>query len=106
VPPGQYADPDNGEVRRTATILQRIGARRPVGPDQLHGALLGFNRINGPDLHQPKEAHCKRGVHRHHDASTLNGYLISRHIEALSSDLGSVANREDNDKGVEISGWM
>ena len=79
-PPRQYADADDGQVRRTATILSRKEARRPFGPDELHGAHLGFNRVNATDLYQSKKTYGKGGIHRYHDASTLNGYFISRHI--------------------------
>ena len=87
-PPRQYADPDDGQVRCAAAILRCKEARRPFGPHELHGAHLRFNGINGTDLHQSKETYGKGGLHWYHNASTLNGYLISRHI-GLDRENGS-----------------
>src|SRR5215472_1999509 len=87
VPPGQQADPHDGQIGRTTAVLERIGARRPLGPDNFHGANLRFDRITGADLHDSKETNRQRGVDWHHNAPTLDGDLISRHIQPSDEEV-------------------
>jgi len=81
MPPGQQADPDNGQMRRATAIAECMRARRPLRLNELHRADLGINGTSGADLHDSQETNRQRGIDWHHNASTLNGYLIARHIQ-------------------------
>ena len=86
VPPRQEADPNNGEVWRTAAIALSIITRRPFVLNPLHSADFRFEGLRGADLHESKKAHRERARDGHDDAPTLNGYFISRHIECLTTE--------------------
>jgi hypothetical protein len=86
VPPGQQADPGDGQIGRTTTIFECIGARGPLRAHELHGANLSCNRIGRVNLHDAKESNCKRSINGHDDASALNGYLISRHARTSNRE--------------------
>jgi len=97
VPPGQQADPHDGQIRRTTAVFERIRARRPLGPDNFHGANLRFDRITGADLHDSKETNRQSGVDWHHNASTLDGYLISRHIQPSDDEVAGARGNVDRE---------
>ena len=81
MPPGQQADPNDGQMRRATAIGKRMGTRGPLRPHEFHRANLRINRIGGAELHDSKEPNRQRTIDWHYNASTLNGYLIARHIQ-------------------------
>ena len=100
VPPGQQADPHDGQIRRATAVFERIRARRPLGPDNFHGANLRFDRITGADLHDSKETNRQSGVDWHHNASTLDGYLISRHIQPSDDEVAGAPGNVNREPGA------